>query len=133
MAVLLDTHVWAWWLSGDARLKAKERDALDTLAERRELRLCAISLWEAQMAYAKGRLALQDRFEAWLRAAAAPEVIEIVPIDVRVALALNDLPASLSNDPADRLIVAAARAHALSLATHDAVIRRSRSVHLWKP
>jgi hypothetical protein len=21
MAVLLDTHVWAWWLSGDERLK----------------------------------------------------------------------------------------------------------------
>ncbi len=31
------------------------------------------------------------------RAAAAPEVIEIVPIDVRVALALTGLPASLTN------------------------------------
>jgi len=133
MAVLLDTHVWAWWLSGDARLSAGERSALDGLAARRELRLCAISLWEAQMAYAKGRLALQDPFEAWLRAAAAPDVIEIVPIDIRVALALNGLPTSLTNDPADRLIVAAARAHALPLATHDAVIRRSRAVRLWRP
>ena len=32
MAVLLDTHVWAWWLSGDKRLAAREREALDRLA-----------------------------------------------------------------------------------------------------
>src|SRR5687767_13591858 len=92
MAVLLDTHVWAWWSLGDARLPSREREALDRGAARRELRLCAISLWEAQMAFAKGRLDLRDPFEAWLRAAAAPDVIEIVPIDVPVALALNGLP-----------------------------------------
>jgi PIN domain nuclease of toxin-antitoxin system len=132
MAVLLDTHVWAWWSLGDARLPGRERQALDRGAARRELRLCAISLWEAQMAYAKGRLELEDPFEAWMRAAAAPDVIEIIPIDVRVALALNGLPASLPNDPADRLIVAAARAHALPLATHDRVIRRSRAARLWR-
>ncbi len=133
MAVLLDTHLWAWWSLGDARLPARESKALDALASRRELRLCAISLWEAQMACAKGRLKLEDPFEAWLRAAASPEVIEIVPIDLRVALALNGLPRGLPNDPADRLIVAAARAHALALATHDRVIRRSRAARLWKP
>lgn len=133
MAVLLDTHVWAWWSLGDARLRARERDALDRLAGRRALRLCAISLWEAQMAFAKGRLQLADPFETWLRAAASPEVVEIVPVDLRVALALNALPASLPYDPADRLIAAAARAHALPLATHDGVIRRSRAVRLWRP
>jgi PIN domain nuclease of toxin-antitoxin system len=133
MAVLLDTHVWAWWSLGDARLTARERDALDHLAARRELRLCAISLWEAQMAAAKGRLRLLDPFEAWLRAAAAPDVVEILAIDIRVALALNGLPASLPNDPADRLIAATARAHALPLATHDRVIRRSRAIRIWKP
>jgi PIN domain nuclease of toxin-antitoxin system len=132
MAVLLDTHVWAWWSLGDARLPVREREALDRLASRRELRLSAISLWEAQMAFAKGRLRLTDPFEAWLRAAAAPEVVEIVPIEVRVALALNGLPRGLPNDPADRLIVASARAHALPLATHDRVIRRSRAARLWK-
>jgi PIN domain nuclease of toxin-antitoxin system len=85
------------------------------------------------MAYAKGRLRLQDPFEAWLRAAPAPDVIEIIAIDVRVALALTGLPASLPNDPADRLIVAAARAHTVPLATHDSVIRRSRAARIWKP
>jgi len=43
------------------------------------------------------------------------------------------LPASFHGDPADRLIVATARAHVLPLATHDAAIRRSRAAKLWKP
>ena len=132
MAVLLDTHVWVWWLSRDKRLKVAEQEGLDRLATRREACLSAISLWEAQMAYAKGRFQPLDGFDTWLRAAAVPEVVQILPIDVSVALALNDLPRSVPSDPADRLIVATARAHALALATHDATIRRSRAVRLWK-
>ena len=55
MAALLDTHVWVWWLAGTGRLSTRERMALDELAGNGELRLSAISLWEVQMAYAKGR------------------------------------------------------------------------------
>lgn len=133
MPVLLDTHVWVWWLSGDRRQSTRERDALDRLAGRAELRLSAISLWEVQMAYAKKRFQPEDPFEVWLRAATRPDVVQLVPIDVPVALALNSLPVSFHNDPADRLIVATARVHALPLATHDSTIRKSRIVRLWKP
>lgn len=133
MPVLLDTHAWVWWLSGDRRLSTRERDALDRLAGRSELRLSAISLWEVQMAYAKKRFQPEDPFEVWLRAATRPDVVQLVPIDVPIALALNGLPASFHNDPADRLIVATARVHALPLATHDSTIRKSRTVRLWKP
>jgi PIN domain nuclease of toxin-antitoxin system len=133
MAVLLDTHVWVWWLSGIGHLSVREHDALDRLAEQKEIRLSAISLWEVQMAYAKKRFQPEDPFENWLRAATSADVLTIIPIDIRIALALNDLPAGLHNDPADRLIVATARAHAQPLATHDSNIRRSRAARLWRP
>jgi PIN domain nuclease of toxin-antitoxin system len=131
--VLLDTHVWVWWLSGSDRLGKRESAALDALAGEGELRLAAISLWEAQMAHAKGRFIPEDGFERWLRAAAAPEVIQIVPLDVPVALALNALPARLHSDPADRLILATARAYRLPLATHDEALRRLRAAPTWRP
>ena len=68
------------------------------------------------------------------RARASDErMISVLPLSVEVVLALDALPASFHGDPADRLIVATARAHALPLATHDAAIRRSRAVKLWKP
>lgn len=133
MPVLLDTHVWVWWLSGDERLSARECGALDRLAGRGELRLSAISLWEVQMAYAKKRFQPEDPFEVWLRAATQPAVVQVVTIDTAVAMALNSLPAGFHNDPADRLIVATARAHAFPLATHDSTIRKSRTVRLWRP
>jgi len=133
VAALLDTHVWVWWLAGTGRLSTRERMALDELAGNGELRLSAISLWEVQMAYAKGRFQPMDPFDAWLRSAAGPEVIQLVPIDVRVALALNGLPETFRQDPADRLIVATARAHGFALATHDSIIRKSRVARLWKP
>ncbi|MBI2919713.1 MAG: type II toxin-antitoxin system VapC family toxin [Planctomycetes bacterium] len=132
MTVLLDTHMWVWWLLGSDRLPKNERAALDRLASRGALRLAAVSLWEAQMLHAKSRLTLNRPFDTWIRDAAAAGVVQIVPLDVEVVIALNGLPASFHGDPADRLIVATSRAHRIPLATHDREIRRSRTTTLWK-
>jgi len=134
LSVLLDTHIWVWWLTPPGSLLSRaERDALDAAAGRRELFLPAISLWEAQMLHAKRRLELPLSFAEWLARAADDRVISVLPLSVEVVLALDALPASFHGDPADRLIVATARAHAMSLATHDAAIRRSRATKIWKP
>ena len=132
MSVLLDTHVWVWWLTPGSPLSARERAALDAQAERRELFLSAISLWEAQMLHAKKRLELPLEFGEWLEQAADERMLSIVPLDVAVVVALNALPRSFHGDPADRLIVATARSRGLPLATRDKAIRRSRSVTLWR-
>lgn len=133
MSVLLDTHVWVWWLTPESPLTNSERSALDAAAERRELFLAAISLWEAQTLHAKHRLALPLPFPTWLREAAAEPVLTVLPLDARAVIALDSLPGSFHGDPADRLIVATARAHGLPLATRDARIRRSRLLRLWRP
>lgn len=133
MRVLLDTHVWVWWLTPGSPLSGVERSALDAAAGRNELAVSAISLWEAQMLHAKGRLVFPVPFAEWLRQAASERMLSVMPLDADVVLALDALPESFHGDPADRLIVATARAHRLPLATHDAAIRRSRSVTLWRP
>ena len=133
MKALLDTHMWVWWLTGDLALTARERAALDAGAAVGSLFLSAISLWEAQMLHAKGRLELPLAFPNWLQRATAPPVVIVLPLDIPVIAALDNLPDRFHGDPADRLIVATARAHQLPLATHDARIRRSRTVRLWKP
>ena len=133
MSVVLDTHIWIWWLTGDKALSQAERAALDAEATRKGCRLPAICLWEAQMLHAKKRLKLPLTFEEWLAQATDTRILTILLIDVKVVSALNRLPASFHGDPADRLIVATARSHALPLATQDARIRRSRLVKIWKP
>jgi PIN domain nuclease of toxin-antitoxin system len=133
VTILLDTHMWIWWLVGSDHLPTKEREGLDRLASRGALRLAAVSLWEAQMLHAKRRLTLNQPFDVWIRDAAAANVVQVLPLDVEVVIALDSLPASFHGDPADRLIVATSRAHQLPVATHDAAIRRSRVTSLWKP
>jgi PIN domain nuclease of toxin-antitoxin system len=130
---LLDTHVWVWWLTPGSPLARAEREALDERAGRRELFLAAISLWEAQVLHAKRRLDLPLPFAEWLARATDDRMIFVLPLDVDVVLALDALPVSFHGDPADRLIVATARAHAMALATHDATIRKSRVAQVWKP
>ena len=132
MSVLLDTHIWVWWLTPGSPLARRERDALDGLAGRRELYISAISLWEAQMLHAKNRLQLPLAFADWLEQAADERMLTVLPLDVAVVLALDSLPRSFHGDPADRLIVATARSRRIALASRDATIRRSRAVPIWK-
>lgn len=133
LILLLDTHVWLWWLSGSGALPKRERAALDRSAARSLPALSAISLWEAQRLVGKGRITLVEPFAQWIAAIAAPDVVQLLPLDVDVVSELHALPESFRGDPVDRLIVATARVHALPLATHDKGIRRSRSVRLWQP
>lgn len=133
MSVLLDTHIWVRWLTPQQDLDDLERKALDRAAGRGSVFLAAISLWETQMLHAKGRIKLPLPLAKWLRWATAHDVLNVLPLDVDVIIALDSLPAGFHGDPADRLIVATARAHGLPLATADGAIRRSRAVKLWKP
>jgi len=102
LSALLDTHVWVWWLTPESPLTKAERSALDAAAAKRELFLSPISLWEAQVLHAKGRLELPLPFPEWISSAADSEVVQLVPLDLTVVLALNSLPESFHGDPAIR-------------------------------
>lgn len=128
---LLDTHVWVWWMLGDSRLSARERAVLDDLPSGERPALCDISLWEVALLVQLGRLRLDDALDDWLRIAASPAAVNILPITPAVVTEMNRLPTGFHQDPADRLIVATARAAGLPLATHDTRIRRSRLSAVW--
>ena len=133
MKVILDTHIWVWWLLPDSPLSERERAALDRVAADQGIYLPAICQWEAQMLFSKKRIELTVPFSAWIRRAAAADVLTVLPLSADTVVAVDGLPLAFHGDPADRMIVATARTYDLPLATHDEAIKKSRLVKIWKP
>ncbi|MEY4200224.1 MAG: hypothetical protein RLZZ265_1964 [Verrucomicrobiota bacterium] len=67
--ILLDTHVWVWWVHGDASLPAPHRALLDA-AEETGIAVSAISCWEVAKLVERGRLALPCPVFDWASAGA---------------------------------------------------------------
>ncbi len=80
-----------------------------------------------------GRITFRMPFDEWVEAAASEQTVDVLEITREVAKELVRLPKAFHRDPADRIIVATARALELAVATHDSAIRRSGLVRLWRP
>ena len=68
-------------------------------------------------------LSVRIEGETWLTAALRPEIVSLVPLSPAIAVESCQLPGQFHADPADRLIVATARLHGLTLITADEAIR----------
>ncbi len=129
---LLDTHAWVWWICGDSRLTAREREVLDSLPPSLRPVLAEISLWEVAMLVERGRLELNMDLERWLAVASSPATVELARVTSAVAAEVARLPSRFHRDAADRLIVATARVRKLRVLTRDRMITKARVVSLWR-
>jgi PIN domain nuclease of toxin-antitoxin system len=116
--ILLDTHVWVWWVHGDSRLQASSLDLLKT-NEDRGLGVSIISCWEVAKLVENKRLALPNTVEEWIEQALGYPGIVLLELTPRIVIEATQLPGSFHRDPADQLIVATARVHGSPLATAD--------------
>ncbi len=122
MRYLLDTHVLIWALDAPERLPARVAAVLRDPANL-PLGVAAITPWEIAMLSARGRLRLGQPVETWLSAALQPEITSLLPLSPAIAVESCQLPGAFHADPADRLIVATARLHGLTLISADESIR----------
>ncbi len=130
--ILLDTHIWLWWLWGSDRLSAREKRLLDSLSEKGKLAVSIISLWELEILERKGKIRLTIDFEDFIRKSTHSSIIRLVPLDVPIIIKQRLLPDSFHSDPADRLIAATALYTGFPLATKDQKIINSGVCDLWK-
>ena len=129
--ILLDTHVWIWWLLGTGQLSTKQRTKLDELAQNKQLALSWGSTWEVEMLERKSKISLNIPFDEWISKASSSEFMNVIGVDTKLVLAQRALPLSFHSDPADRLIVTTAKLLSVPLATFDSKIIQTASVEIW--
>ena len=114
--IVLDTHVWVWWVDDHPRLNRAVRDRIDA---EDDVRVFAISLLEIATAVSLNRLVLRPSVAQWLEIAQSAQQIGVERLTDRICIESTQLPGEFHRDPADRLIVALARRLNAELVTAD--------------
>jgi PIN domain nuclease of toxin-antitoxin system len=120
--IVLDTHIWVWWVHGDARLPPAYVTYIQT-QEQYGLGVSAISCWEIAKLVELGRLPLPCTVRQWLPQALAYPGMQLLPLSPDIAVESTDLPAPFHRDPSDQIIVPTARIYGCPLVTVDQRIR----------
>jgi PIN domain nuclease of toxin-antitoxin system len=120
MRILLDTHIFLWFISGDLQLSI---DIRDTICDPdNEVYLSAISVWEVIVKYQLGKLPLPEHPATYLPKQRILHQIASLDLDENCVTQLAKLPL-LHRDPFDRMLICQALQHNLTIATVDAAIR----------
>ncbi|HLK21020.1 MAG TPA: type II toxin-antitoxin system VapC family toxin [Bryobacteraceae bacterium] len=132
MRLLVDTHVLIWWLHDlPDRLDERQRGALrDAAKGKAPLSLSAISLWETAMMVERRRVSIAKTLDQLLSQIEAHPLLAILPLTATIAAESVRLGEDFHKDPADRIIVATARCHGLTLVTADERIRKWGKVNI---
>jgi PIN domain nuclease of toxin-antitoxin system len=120
--IVLDTHIWVWWVHGDSRLSSSHAKLIED-NEHDGIGVSTISLWEVVKLVELGRLVLPVALDEWFTDALAYPGVTLVELTPGIANESTQLPGRFHRDPADQIIVASARVVGCELLTADQRIR----------
>src|SRR5438270_7527288 len=101
MRLLLDTHIFLWYITGDQRLSRRFRESI----ENADLVLVSVvSIWEAVIKYTLGKLPLPEAPYPWLVTQRDLHGFISLPVEERSFEHLGELPRH-HDDPFDRMLI----------------------------
>ena len=116
MRLLLDTHIYLWWLMDSPRLPERARAMIMAASE---VYVSSASIWEATIKVGIGKLEADVNA---LVAAIAQSGFQELPVTASHAATVMQL-SELDRDPFDRMLVAQAISEPLRFVTTDAVLK----------
>jgi PIN domain nuclease of toxin-antitoxin system len=123
--LLIDSHALAWFASGDRRVSKAAREALTDPAK--EVFVSVVTYWELEVKRLRSPdFVLPEPVPAYMQRARFSQLNLEFDVPSRIA----QLPI-IHGDPFDRLLVAQAVHHGLTLVTNDRMIRRYPVETLW--
>jgi PIN domain nuclease of toxin-antitoxin system len=127
--IVLDTHIWVWWVHGDPQLSATHFTYLQA-QETQGLGVSIISCWEVAKLVETTRLILPLPVETWLSHALGYPGVRLLNLTPRIVVESTQLPGVFHRDPADQMTVATARVYNCPLITVDRKILQYPHVRL---
>lgn len=128
MRVLLDTHVFLWWVEGDRALPARARAVLAD--QENECIISLVSAWELAIKAGLGKLKLALPVKRYVHEHAEANGFRMLDINMAHIGRLETLPPH-HGDPFDRLLIAQAVEEKLPVVTADPVFRKYGVRRIW--
>jgi PIN domain nuclease of toxin-antitoxin system len=118
--LLLDTHIWLWWVLEPGKISQKAHDVIAD--KQNQILFSAAGVWEIAIKYRLGKLKLPMPPSAYVPTRLAAQRFELLPINAAHAAEVASLP-DHHRDPFDRLLIAQAQIEGLTLLTADRAIK----------
>lgn len=128
--IVLDTHIWVWWVDGNQRL-TKANEQWIQQHQSQGLGVSIISCWEVAKLVENNKLVLSCSVSEWLNDALAYPEVQLLDLTLPIVVESTQL-VGFHRDPADQIIVATARIYNCPLLTIDDKILNYPNVQTLK-
>lgn len=117
MRLLLDTHIFLWWVKEDKRLS---KTTINSIKEAEEVYISSASVWEIVIKMGLGKISVD--IKALIQEIHNSHFLEL-PVTSQHAAAILRLP-DIHRDPFDRMLVAQAISEPLVFLTADHQLKK---------
>ncbi|BCM24668.1 type II toxin-antitoxin system VapC family toxin [Methyloradius palustris] len=128
MRLLLDTHVFLWWVYDDPKLSQTARDVILDSANTKYV--SAVTAWELAIKAGQGKLKLNQSVADFYIKYTNQNYFETIPLGLNHLFMVERLP-SHHKDPFDRLLVVQAQAEKLKIVSADNALDAYEIERLW--
>ncbi|MCA6597230.1 MAG: type II toxin-antitoxin system VapC family toxin [Pseudanabaena sp. M046S1SP1A06QC] len=118
--IVLDTHIWIWWVHGDPKLSQTAKIAIES-HESLAIGISVISCWEIAKLVEYNRLTLPCEISEWFEKALSYPAVQLLDLTPQIAITSTQL-VNFHRDPADQIITATAKVYDCPLVTMDTKI-----------
>lgn len=127
MRILIDTHIFLWFINNDPQLSSTAKKLLESDVE---LLLSVVSLWEIAIKVSTGKMTLPKPFEIFIPEQLQQNEIAILPIVTEHLTYITTL-AFHHRDPFDRLLIAQSIVEGIPIVSVDTAFDPYNVDRLW--
>lgn len=128
MKLLLDTHVFIWFIGGDAKLSRVARTLIEDTAN--EKFFSVASVWEMAILKRLGRITIAGNFEVFIASQLQANTIALSNITLGHLSKVSELPLH-HRDPFDRLIISQGLVESYAIVSIDEMFDGYSVTRLW--